>query len=121
MLLWNSWGRIEEEPSYRSEHAIQRVTLTSGVDFSHERRISWRCGDSVCPAEVLVSRIGERGDTLRPKRLQPTHEVVTTSGGQAVYYHVQLDSLQPGVRYVYRLRVAGAKDYRGAFVMSDEE
>ena len=121
MLLWNSWGRIEEEPSYRSEHAIQRVTLTSGVDFSHERRISWRCGDSVCPAEVLVSRIGERGDTLRPKRLQPTHEVVTTSGGQAVYYHVQLDSLQPGMRYVYRLRVAGAKDCRGSFVLPDEE
>lgn len=121
MSQWDRWFGVPEDPSYTASGEIERVTITPQEDFAHGRTIAWRAGEEIRPAELLLSRIGERGEALRPERFVPTAEVIATPGGRAVYYQVRLDSLLEGATYTYRLRVQGAKDYTNTFRLPDEE
>lgn len=113
LLAWGLYLLLQPDPEeapYSSVPQIDRVQLLPGEDFASERIVSWRCGDSLAASELILSyqvpKVGKhtKGKQTQHIRYQAQGQLVKTSGGQAAYYRVLLDSLRPDTEYSYYLR-----------------
>lgn len=117
-LRWRAWfGNPTEEP-YTTAEQIDRLTLTPGQNFASERSISWRCGESLQPSELLYAEVS---DTILPQELEWTSiaaegQIVQTRSGRGCYYTASLDNLEEGRAYLYRVRT-GSQEASGRIDM----
>ncbi len=113
ILRWGAWfGNYLEEP-YKTSDSIDRITLTSGEDFLHERTVSWRCGEELkvqklCYADLGVGLDSVSEQNLSWKTLEAKALLVETRSGKAVYYSASLSELEEGHTYLYRIEKDGA-------------
>ncbi|MDO4692279.1 MAG: metallophosphoesterase family protein [Porphyromonadaceae bacterium] len=117
-LRWRAWFGNPPEAPYTTAEQIDRLTITPGQDFASTRSISWRCGESLQPSEVLYTEASDTlaADALHWRSIPAQGSVVETRSGRGCYYTARLDSLKAGRQYLYRVRT-GSRESSGHFQM----
>lgn len=100
---YQAWlGNMPEKP-YTVPQSIDRITLTPGADFMHERTISWRHDTLRHNSRIEYFRV-DSSETELPLLASPVvNEDIISRAGHAYYYHVHLHNLEEGARYKFRI------------------
>ena len=120
ILRWRAWFGNPPEAPYHTPEEITRVTLTPGSDFTTERTLSWRSGEYLVPSALTLQEITARGDTLAARRIPALGRLVKSRSGKGCFYHVSLDSLHVGSRYLYQLQSGEQRSPVYSFAMPSE-
>ncbi|GHT34957.1 purple acid phosphatase [Bacteroidia bacterium] len=97
---WDVWFGNPIEPPYQTLTEPSRIQLTFGAVGERSRNVSWQCGDTLAPSNLLLIKEGDVN--LIPAEGKIFH----TTGGTTVSYHAVLDSLSAG-EYHYRVETGG--------------
>ncbi len=95
---WNRWFHNPPEAVYTTPDFPDRITWTL-AEGTHDRVLSWRCGEAVDSAFVDFVCQG-RADTLR---VPAVGTVVDSRSGKSAFYQAHFSGLQEGAVYAYRI------------------
>ncbi|MDO4191558.1 MAG: metallophosphoesterase [Bacteroidales bacterium] len=90
ILRWQAWFGKIEEPPYNTPDTIDRLVINMGATGFNSRTITWRCGDSLQPAELHLKLENTKDITTIPAE----GTIVTTDGGSNAYYKVDITPSQ---------------------------
>lgn len=109
LIRYQAWfGNRPEEP-YSVPQQIDRVILTPGEDFCHERTLSWRCDTLLQESYILLQEELQEDAPIR--RIEVSSQALIYSRqGKAAYYSAQIDSLREGSSYEVTL-ITGAQQH----------
>ncbi len=119
-VRWGAWFGNAPEAPYNTPEEITRITLTPGSDFTSERTLSWRSGEHLEASAVYIQEITAGGDTLPGQRIPALGRLVKSRSGKGCFYHVSLDSLHLGARYLYQLQSGERRSPIYSFTMPTE-
>lgn len=100
---YRAWFVSPPEAPYSVPHTIDRITLTPGEDFLTQRVVSWRCDTLLQEAWLDYHCTDPNSDTTWIM-LPSEGKKVETRSGKNYYYHAEINSLDPGKTYSYRVK-----------------
>jgi hypothetical protein len=98
---WDVWLYNPKEPAYIASSEPAHLQMTFGRSGRSSRIVSWQCGSTLREATIAFAKLTDSILTIVPA----AGRLIPTQGGATVCYHAQLDSLDDGEVYGYRLTV----------------
>lgn len=99
-VRWNAWFGNPDEPAYRTEQKIARLTLTLGNNGEYSRAFSWVFGEEMGDGALDITKVGTTDTTTIPAECN----VCQSRSGKSAYFRAFVDFLTPGAAYRYRVR-----------------
>lgn len=94
---WNIWFSNIPETCFETSNIPDRITLTPGADFVTQRNISWRCGDKIADASVVLA------SAMDTTIWKAEGSIVEARGAIDAFYTAHIINLAPGDIYRYKI------------------